>query len=86
MTCAICVRLPTWGEYLPCLRENRHDLKDKSDIAEHHLVQMPDGTYVLWYYDYEDVYENKDDEDFVYYEISEEQAKSLLDSPVDSSA
>ncbi len=80
MNCGICVRLPSWGEYLPCLRENRHDIKDKSEIAEHHLVEMPDGTFVLWYYDITDIYEDKDDEDFVYYEISKEEAQKLIEN------
>lgn len=78
--CGICmpnfsVHLTPDGEYLPCIREDGHTTDYDSDLSDHHLVRLNDGRYIVWYHDYEDVYPNKDDEDFVYLEISEEEAR-----------
>ncbi len=68
---------PSHDEILVCLRRDRHDVHDQD---ERHLVLRGDGVYILWWHDAEDYYEHKDDEDFVYQEISELEAGKILKS------
>ncbi|MBX4198709.1 hypothetical protein KW800_00285 [Candidatus Parcubacteria bacterium] len=79
-TCGVIMpmfnRTPCHGEILECLRHDRHDLTDGKHTK--HLVLRSDEVYIVWYRDDEDQYEDKDDEDFIYYEISAVEAQKML--------